>query len=180
MRARANYLAALLASLSMLTIAACGGDDKGKGLTSASRGTTDEQRPVHGGAGPSGATGGTSPTSRSRVGRPKAITPQPGTSTGGSAVPPSGSKKKGSSGRAKKKQERSNPEGVRYPEFVGQELGRQARVVCSVLSIDSLVKQYEPKTRKPEDIGRAYAARYPPSVRSEVAAGCAEGIRDQQ
>jgi hypothetical protein len=53
-------------------------------------------------------------------------------------------------------------------------------VVCRVMSLDVLVKQYRPKSRSPEDVGEAYAASYPPSVRDAVAAGCAAGVRAAQ
>jgi hypothetical protein len=177
MVSRVKYLAASLLVLPPLALGACGGGgDDDSSFTSAARGATGQQYPPRSRAGATGATGRTlSPDVRGQ-GTGKART---GTD-GGASVPAATPGKRGGSAPSKKKTSRSSPDGVRYPHFVAKELGRQARVVCSVLSIDSIMKQYEPKSRKPEDIGKAYSARYPPSVRSEVAAGCAEGIRDQQ
>jgi hypothetical protein len=177
MASLAKFLAASLLALLVLVLGACGGgsgDDSS--FTSAARGATGQQYPPRSGA--TGATGRSLPPAV----RPQRTVKPHGGADGGTSVPATTPKQPGPSSPSskKKKKSRSSPEGVRYPHFVAKELGRQARVVCSVLSIDSLVKQYEPKSRKPEDIGKAYSARYPPSVRREVAAGCAEGIRDQQ
>ena len=178
--ARPAYLAALALAVLGLTLGACGGEDNGASSTSSSR--EAGAPPTSGENGATGATGATgNPGARAK----RRQEPKRGAS--GGAAPPAaetGSTPSGSPPReqpSKKQQQPSQkqekPEGVQYPASVGRELAKQARVVCRVMSLDVLVEQYEPKSRSPEDVGEAYAAGFPPSVRDAVAAGCAAGVR---
>jgi hypothetical protein len=183
MKVRAGSVAMLLLLLPAFALSGCG-DDEGSGASTTSTRAASEQQGAS--RADAGATGATSPA---HTGPKRKANPKTG-SSGGSAAPApaepesppgtsSGPTKNQSKSQSKPKSE-TEPEGIRYPKSIGRRLAKQARVVCSVLPLDDLVKQYQPKSRSPEDVGEAYAASYPVSVRDAVAAGCAAGVREAQ
>jgi hypothetical protein len=169
---------ALVAS-GALTLAACGGggSSKQKPVASAATGASGSAGATGAGKAATGASGGSGGSAAPAGSTPKpARTKQSKPAGGGTSTQPSSGTSTGTKHASKKKTSKKQAAGP--PSwYTGQqkELYREAKIVCSALTLDGLAKEYIVK-KTPAAVARAYSRTYPVNLRGAVFTGCKAGV----
>jgi hypothetical protein len=173
-----SALALVLAAMTPVTIAACGGDDGSK--SSSAKSPTTGQAPVQtqpqtqkqtGGAGTTNGAG-TKTGSSDKTGTKKQNPAQKGSPS--KTVQPQGQTQTPSTKQPKKKRSGAH----RVPSWVRKYDYAQARKVCELLGLDEIAQESKAKSLKPDVVARSYAANpaFPANRKAGVAAGCKAGL----
>jgi hypothetical protein len=176
-RDRTLTLLAVAASCA-LVLPACGsddssGDDQPASATTGTTGATSSTAPAKGASGASGKAGksrkksagsSSGETGGAKGGGSKESKPSSDSSGGATGASGSG----GSSGPV-----------IRLPGKVTKaqrkELYREAKIICTSLTLDGLAREYEVKAT-PDAVARAYSKAYAANLRGAAYDGCKAGV----
>jgi hypothetical protein len=169
--ARPTYIVLLLA-VPAVAIAGCGGNDDSASKASAQRGVSGQQGTTSSQTGSSGGTGARGAGPGQASGK-KRGTDRSGARSAAPAAPTTVPSTPGKEGGATS----LTPAQLKQ---VGHQLYKQARVLCKASTLQALARQYRIKSANPDEVAKAYAAKYLVGLRHEVAAGCKAGLLESK